>query len=330
MRLLVIGGTMFLGRHLVDAALEAGHEVTLFNRGKTNPDLYPDVTKLRGDRREGDLAAIKDGEWDAAIDTCGYFPREIRAITEILKDRVDHYTFVSSISVYADFSQPTDEQSPVDTTDDPEAVEMTNETYGPLKALCEQAAEDAMPGRVLVVRPGLIVGPFDVTDRYGYWPWRLAQGGEVLAPGPEDDVVQIIDGRDLAEWMVRVVDRQLTGVFNATSEPFTFAEMVEGARLAAGTDAGRVTWVDPKWLLEKEVAPWMELPVWIPQGIGSDAMHRSSVDRAVAEGLTFRPQKEIAADTLAWLRTRPAGTGWEHTLKPEKEAALLKEWHARG
>jgi 2'-hydroxyisoflavone reductase len=330
MKILVIGGTLFLGRHLVDAALAAGHEVTLFNRGKTNPDLYPDVTKLRGDRREGDLKALEGGEWDLAIDTCGYFPREVRAMTDVLEDRVGHYTFVSTISVYDDFSKPTDELSPVGVIDEPDTTEMSNEAYGPLKALCEQVAEDAMPGRVLVVRPGLIVGPHDPTDRYSYWPWRVAQGGEVLAPGPKDDVVQIIDGRDLAEWMVRAATRKLTGVFNATSEPFTFAEMVDGCREAAGSDAGEVTWVDPKWLLEHEVTPWMELPVWIPQGIGSDAMHRSSVDRAVAEGLTFRSPTVVARDTLDWLRTRPvADVQWQHTLEREKEVKLLEEWHSR-
>lgn len=328
MELLIIGGTMFLGRHLVDAALAAGHTVTLFNRGKTNPDLYPEVRKLRGDRRAGHLDALRDGRWDAVIDTCGYFPREVEALTAALGDRAGHYTFVSSISVYADFSKPNDELSPVGTTDEPEATEMTNETYGPLKALCEQAAEDALPGKVCVVRPGLIVGPHDPTDRYAYWPWRLARGGEVLAPAPPDQVAQIIDARDLAQWMVRLAEQRVTGVFNATSEPFRFEEMVDGCRAAAGSEA-EVTWVDPQWLLEQKVTPWMELPVWIPPGIGSDSMHRSDVHRAVEAGLTFRSQEETARDTLAWLRTRPPEGTWQHTLTPEREADLLREWHDR-
>ena len=183
MNLLILGGTVFLGRHLVEAALARGHAVTLFNRGQHNPDLFPEVERLRGDR-DGDLQALEGRRWDAVVDTCGYVPRVVRASAEMLAPNVDHYTFISSISVYADTSKPgIDEQAPVGTLDDPTTEEVTGESYGPLKALCEQAAEAAMPGRVLNIRPGLIVGPHDPTDRFTYWVRRVAEGGEVLAPG---------------------------------------------------------------------------------------------------------------------------------------------------
>ncbi len=213
MKLLVLGGTVFLGRHLVEAATARGHSVTLFNRGQHNPELYPEVEKLRGDR-DSDLSALQGRRWDAVIDTCGYLPRAVRASAELLADAVDHYTFISSISVYADFHTPAmDESAPVGTLADETVEEVTGETYGPLKALCEQAAERALPGRVLNIRPGLIVGPHDPTDRFTYWPVRVARGGEVLAPGRPHVPVQVIDGRDLAEWTVRMVEaRQVRGL----------------------------------------------------------------------------------------------------------------------
>src|SRR5579863_2076845 len=222
MKLLILGGTVFLGRSIVEAALSRGHEVTLFNRGLHNPDLFPEVEKIRGNRNE-DISLLQEGDrhWDATIDTSGYVPRAVQASAEALVGRVHHYTFISSISVFADFSKDgIDEQSPVGTLEDETVEEVTNESYGPLKALCEQAAERAMPGRVLVVRPGLIVGPNDVTDRFTYFPYRVAQGGEMLAPGEPEQQTQFIDVRDLAEWIVRMVEAGKTGTYNATGPDY--------------------------------------------------------------------------------------------------------------
>lgn len=216
MKILVLGGTRFLGRHIVEAALAGGHDITLFNRGQNNPDLFPEVEKLRGNR-DGDLSALQGRQWDAVIDTCGFVPRIVQASAALLADSVRHYTFISSISVYADFSKPAmNENAPVGTMQDESIEEITAETYGPLKALCERTAEKAMPGRVLHIRPGYIVGPFDPTDRFTYWPRRVATGGEMLAPGRPDSQIQFVDVRDLANWIIRMVETNRTGVFNAT------------------------------------------------------------------------------------------------------------------
>ncbi len=220
MRILILGGTVFVGRHLVEAALARGHEVTLFNRGQHGPDLYPGVEKLRGDR-DGGLDALRGRRWDAAIDTCGYVPRIVRASATLLANAVDHYTFISSVSVYPEaHTRHLDEDSPVGALDDESVEDVTPETYGPLKALCEQAAEGAMSGRALTIRPGLIVGPHDPTDRFTYWPRRVAQGGEVLAPGRPERPVQIIDARDLAAWTLQLVASGARGVYNATGPDY--------------------------------------------------------------------------------------------------------------
>src|SRR5579885_1733748 len=239
MKLLILGGTVFLGRHIVEAALARGHEITLFNRRQHNGELFPEVEKLRGDRN-GDLSALEGRRWDAAIDTSGYFPRVVRASAQKLSGAVDHYTFISSISVYADFTQVgMDENAPVGTLKDESVEEITGESYGPLKVLCEQAAEQAMPGRVLNIRPGLIVGPHDPSDRFTYWPRRLARGGDVLAPGRPERLVQLIDVRDLAEWNIRAAEARLTGLFNATgpSGELTMAQVIDACRNVAESDA---------------------------------------------------------------------------------------------
>src|SRR3954470_5339632 len=223
MKLLILGGTIFLGRYLAEAALERGHDLTLFNRGQHNSELYPDVEKLRGDR-DGGLDVLRGRRWDAVVDTSGYLPRLVRASAELLADAVEHYTFISSISVYPHFrSLGQDESAPVGTLDNPSVEEITGESYGPLKALCEQAVEQALPGRTLVVRPGLIVGPHDPSDRFTYWVRRVAQGGELLAPAGRDWHTQIIDVRDLAEWTLRMVERRQTGVYNATGPAYDLA-----------------------------------------------------------------------------------------------------------
>jgi 2'-hydroxyisoflavone reductase len=332
MKLLILGGTVFLGRHLVEAALERGHEVTLFNRGQHNPELFPEVEKLRGDRG-GDLSALRGRRWDAVVDTSGYIPRAVQQSARMLANAVEHYTFISTISVYAKLDAPgLDENTPVAMLDDPHVEEVTGETYGALKALCEQAAEEAMPGRVLVLRPGLIVGPHDPTDRFSYWVQRVARGGEVLAPGQPERQIQVIDARDLAEWNLRMVEAQQTGVFNATGPDGVLAigGFLDTCKAVTHSDA-QFTWADEAFLLEQGVAPWQELPLWMPS---SEEDMRSvlqvSIARATAAGLRFRPLADTIRDTYAWLAQRPADHEWRSGLAPAREADVLAAWHARG
>jgi|RhiMetdeSRZDD1v2_1073273.scaffolds.fasta_scaffold02401_12 nucleoside-diphosphate-sugar epimerase len=330
MKLLMIGGTMFLGRHTVQRAIESGHEVTIFTRGKHNPDLFPEAKKLHGDRN-GDLSALRGGAWDAIIDTCGYIPRGVTATTELLADAIDHYTFISSISVYPDLATPgIDETAPVATVEDETVEEVNETTYGALKALCEQAAERAMPGRVLTIRPGLIVGPHDPTDRFTYWPHRIAQGGAVIAPGSPDRPVQIIDARDLAEWTLRMVEAGRTGVFNATGPDYQLTmRMVVDASLAASGSQAEIVWVAEDFLLERNVTPWSDLPLWLPdtpEYAGFDAV---DCRKAFAEGLTFRSVEETVADTLAWDRTLREDRGLHGRITRERESELLREWAKR-
>jgi 2'-hydroxyisoflavone reductase len=328
MNLLILGGTVFLGRHLVDVAYMRGHSVTLFNRGQHNPDLFPDVERLRGNR-DGDLDALRGRKWDAVIDTCGYVSRVVRASAELLADAVGHYTFISSLSVYADTRKAgIDENDPVGTLKDESVEDITGETYGPLKALCEQAAEHAMPGRVLNVRPGLIVGPHDPTDRFTYWPVRVARGGDVLAPGRAERRVAFIDGRDLAEWIIRAIDLRLTGVYNADGPDYVLSmgQLLDASRQVSGSDANFV-WVDEKFLIDAGAAPWSEVPLWIPESDPDAAgFFAFSIDKALAAGLTFRSLEETIRDTLAWNAARPADREWRAGLKPEREAELLKRW----
>lgn len=325
MKILIIGGTRFLGKALVEAALARGHQVSLFNRGQTNPGWFPEVEKLHGDRNQ-DLSALNGRSWQAVIDTCAYYPRQVRSLLEILDGRIKHYTFISSISVYADFSQPgLDEKSNLATIPDPTIEEITNETYGALKALCEQAAETHLPGQSLVLRPGLIVGPFDPSDRFTYWPARVARGGEILAPVPDWNT-QFIDVRDLAEWNIRLVERGVVGIFNATgpAEPLSFRTLLETCQQVSHNQAS-FTWVEPEFLLNNGAAPWSELPLWLPgeENAGSDQV---SIQRALDQGLVFRPIKTTVRDTLTWESTRPAAHLWRAGLTPEKEAELLQAW----
>jgi 2'-hydroxyisoflavone reductase len=334
MKLLILGGTKFLGRHLAETALARGDEVTLFNRGQTNPDILPGAEKLRGER-DGGLDALRGRRWDAAVDTSGYVPRVARASAELLSDAVEFYAFTSSMSVYADFREPNDEGSKLATLEDESVEEVTGETYGGLKALCERAVEEVMPGRVLAVRAGLIVGPYDPTGRFTYWTERVARGGEVLAPAPPDRQIQFVDARDLAGWILRMCDARRAGVFNAAGPDYTLTmgRFLEGCREATGGDA-RFTWVGEQFLLERGVEPWGGLPLWIPE---SDEKHRcflaENCDKAIRAGLTFRPLAETVRDTLAWQRAGSPGflqeglVANEHALTPERERELLPAWH---
>jgi nucleoside-diphosphate-sugar epimerase len=327
-KLLILGGTVFLGRHIVETALQRGHKITLFTRGERNPDLFPDVEKLRGNH-DGNLAPLEGRRWDAVIDTSGYVPRVVRASAELLKDAVAHYTFISSISVYAGFETPNmDETAPVGTLADEGVEEITGETYGPLKALCEHAVEEVMPGRALIIRPGLIVGPHDPTDRFTYWPRRIARGGEVLAPDRPDRATQFIDARDLADWTVRMAEAGATGTYNATgpAERLTMGQLLDVCNTAGGGSAA-FTWASEAFLLDAGVGPWIELPLWVPEseGAGFDSV---SIAKALAAGLSFRSLEETVRDTLAWDAARPADTQRRAGLDAEKERETLRRWHA--
>ena len=300
----------------------------MFNRGKTNPDLFPEIEKIHGER-DGDLSALQDRLWDAVIDTCGYVPRLVQRSAEALAGRVEQYTFISSLSVYVDSSQlGVDENAPLGTLDDPTTEEVNGDTYGPMKALCEQAAETAMPGRVLVVRPGLIVGPHDPTDRFTYWPHRVAQGGEVLAPGRAGREVQFIDVRDLAEWIVRMVEQGKTGVFNADGPAgqVTMGDVLAACASESGSDAA-FTWVSEAFLLEQQVRMWMEMPLWVPESQPEYAgFFAFDIRRAIAEGLTFRPLADTVRATLAWDASLPPDRVMRAGITRERESELLAKW----
>jgi 2'-hydroxyisoflavone reductase len=321
MRLLILGGTLFLGRHLVEAALARGDEVTLFNRGRTNPELFPTVEKLGGDRDTGDLEALRGRTWDAVVDTSARVPRWVRDTARSLAEAVEHYTLVSSGSVYVDTSSPgTDETGEVHVLVDETAEEITNaETYGALKALCERAAEEAMPGRALNVRTGLVVGPYDNSGRFTYWVHRIARGGDVLAPEPRDQPVQFIHARDLADWILRAAEDCLGGVFNATgpAEPLTMERFLEECRAATGSNANLV-WRDANALEESGVEPWSDLPLWLGTDPTIQGFLSVDVSKAIAAGLRFRPLVETVRDTL-----EKAETTADAGLDPLRERELL-------
>ncbi len=327
-KLLLLGGTGFLGPALVETARARGHVVTLFNRGKTRPELFPDVEKLRGDR-DGKLDALRGRRWDAVIDTSGYVPRIVRMSAELLAPAVERYLFVSSISVYPeDVKAGADEAAPVQALADP-ASEDVKAHYGALKAASERAAEAAMPGRVAAVRPGLIVGPGDPTDRFTYWPVRLDRGGEVLAPGDGSDPVQLVDVRDLAAWMVLLAERGDTGTFNAVGPPERLAmrAMLEGVRRAIGSRAALV-WIPRSFLRDRGVSPWSDLPAWVPASEGGFASLSNA--RALAKGLRLRPVPDSARDGLAWWKAQSANAAGKLRagLSPEREREVLAAWRA--
>ena len=333
MRLLIIGGTHFLGRALTEAALDGGHDVTLFHRGRTYADDFPRARHLLGDR-DGGLDALGSETWDAVIDTCGFVPRLVRAAAARLHDRVGLYTFISSVSVYADplpFGATEDARRIV--LADPAVEAVTPETYGGLKTLCEDAALEAMHGRALLLRPGLIVGPYDVSDRFPYWPRRIARGGRVLAPGRPERGTQFIDARDLAAFTLRTTERGIAGTFHVTGDALPFGALLDTCRATLHADA-TFEWVDEDFLLAQSVTPYTELPLWLP---AEDAAH-DAVDctRARAAGLTSRPLADTVRDTVAWdiahpmeSRPRKAGAPVSASMRTEREAELLALWDAR-
>jgi 2'-hydroxyisoflavone reductase len=333
MRLLILGGTHFLGRHAAEEAIRRGHDLTLFNRGRSAPDLFPEAERLRGDR-DGGLDPLRDREFDAVLDTCGYVPRVVGQSVELLRGATGRYVFVSSESVYATSRQDgvVDEDGRLHDPPAPE-VEDVMDHYGGLKVACERVVQTGFGSDAVVVRPGLIVGPHDPTNRFTYWVRRLheANDGEpVLAPATPDRQVQFIDARDLAAWILDLIERGTTGVFNADgpATPLTMADALDACATAAGT-APPIEWVDEAFLLEHKVEPWMGLPLWIPED-DPEGLAVFDNGRAVAAGLTFRPAAETASDTLAWELGRspgPLGEMWAG-IPREQERALLAAWRA--
>lgn len=336
MRILILGGTGFTGPYQVRYALSRGHKVTTFNRGKTHPGELPnDVEQLIGDRN-GKLEALKGRQWDVVIDNPTTLPAWVRDAAAVLKGNVDRYVFISTISVYSDIKDAgVDENSPTQKYDGPDPYKETLEamkasgykTYGPLKALSEQEAEKAFPGKALIIRPGLIVGPHDETDRFTYWPVRIDRGGEVVAPNTPNDPVQFIDARDLAEWTIRMAEQRQTGVYNATgpARPLTVGGMLDGIKDALHANAS-FSWIPSDFLKRHKVEAWSDLPVWAGDELG---LSRTNIQRALSKGLTFRPLAESARDTLAWFKTLPPErqSKLRAGLTPEREAEVLAAWH---
>ena len=330
LRVLILGGTGFIGPHQVRYALARGHRVTLFNRGQTNPQLFPEVEKLRGDR-DGDLEALKGREWDVVIDNSATIPRWVRDSAQLLKDRVGQYIYISTLSVYQGFPEPgMDETAPVRELADPTIEEVSGRTYGGMKVLCESEAERAFPGRATVLRPGLIVGPGDRTDRWTYWPVRIECGGEVLAPGDPTRLVRYIDARDVSEWCVRLAEDGVTGTFNTVGprSHLSMAAMLYGIRAVLSNEIS-FTWVSEEFLAEHGVRAWSDMPAWLPRE-GNEGYGSVSRDRAIANGLMFRPLAVTARDTLDWWNSLPKErrSNPRAGLPAERERQVLAEWHA--
>jgi 2'-hydroxyisoflavone reductase len=338
LEILILGGTIFLGPAIVEAATRRGHKVTLFNRGKHNADWFPELEKLRGDRdpNKGDgLKALAGRKFDAVIDDCGYFPRHVKASAELLAPNCGHYTFISSISCYAKNDvEGANEDADVATMPDPTLEEMGKnyEYYGSLKALCEQAAEAAFAKRACVIRPGFIVGPKDTTDRFTYWSVRVVRGGNVLAPGAPTDPVQVIDVRDLGEFAVHAAENATAGRFNACGpgEKLTMGTLLESCARAAGTQLS-TTWVPAEFLAEQGEQGDGGIPIWVPYTGETKGFHTWSNQRAVDAGLKFRAIDDTVAATLAWWYEQPAERRKQLRagLSPEGEAKILEAWSKR-
>ena len=361
MKILILGGTRFLGRHLAEQALALGHAVTLMHRGRSGPSLFRQAEHRIADR-DGDLSALDTGEWDSVVDTSAYVPRQVRAVAARLAGRVGQYQLVSTISVYADVDAVgggrVDETGALQTLVDPGTAPSTNPstapstnpitetvtgaTYGGLKVLCEQAALEGFAGHCLISRPGLLVGPHDPSGRFSWWVQRLLRGGQVLAPGDPATAVQFIDARDAAAWHLLQAARGTTGIFNLTgpAQPLTISGLLQAARDTLNP-AAQLMWVGEKFLLDAGVAPWSDLPVWLPQA--QAGLHRIDIQRALATGLQCRPLADTLADTAGWLQEAAAkapGTAAAAAdanlspprpavgLAPEREAALLQAWQA--
>lgn len=339
MRILILGGTGFTGPEQVRYAVSRGHKVTVFNRGKTHRSQLPEgVEQLVGDRN-GQLDALKNRQWDVAIDNPTMLPAWVRDAAQILKGNVERYVFISTISVYADNSKPdSDETAALAKYEGADPMKETRETvmasgfklYGSLKALSEQEAEKWFPKQALIIRPGLIVGRGDESDRFTYWPVRIDRGGEVLAPGNPADPVQFIDARDLAEWTIRMAENRETGTYNATGpdKPLGMGDMLQGMKSTLNSNAN-FTWVNADFLEQQKVSPWSDMPVWVPPRGEEGGLSRTSIKRALAKGLTFRTLADTTTETMKWFKSLPAERQAKlHAgLAPEREAEVLAAWH---
>lgn len=346
LNILILGGTGFTGPEQVEYALARGHKVTLINRNKTRPDFFKGkVQQLTGDLN-GDMSALKGRKFDVVIDNPTTSPAWVRNVAQYMKGNTDHYIFISTISAYAndkavwaDESDPTHELPPgLDPYVDMSTLDPKNrgQYYGPLKAYSEKEVQKYYPDRFTIIRPGLIVGPLDSSDRFTYWPYRIDKGGEVLAPGNGNDPVQFIDVHDLAEWMIRVAENRTMGIFNATgpAKPLTMAEMLYGIK-AVTTAGAQFTWVPWEFLTAQKVRGWSNMPVVIPDGPDNAGFSRRKIDKAIAAGLTFRPLAVTAKDTIDWNKTRPAAAlqalaeGRTSGLSAQREADILAAWKAK-
>jgi len=340
MNILILGGTGFTGPFQVKYALSRGHNVTVFNRGRTHPGELPkEAEQLIGDRN-GQLDALKGRKWDVCIDNPTTLPVWVRDAAQILKGNVDRYVFISTISVYADNSRPgMDESGPLAEYAGSDPMKETQATlranmslYAPLKVQSEKEAEKWFPKKTMVIRPGLIVGPGDESDRFTYWPVRVERGGEVLAPGTPKDGVQFIDARDLAEWTIRMVELGATGIFNATGPDYklTMGKMLDDIKTAIRSDA-QFTWVDADFLLTQKVRAWSDMPVWVAPRGGETGFSQISVKKALSKGLTYRPVGDTAQATLEWFKKQPAErqAKLRSGISAEREEAVLAAWHAK-
>jgi 2'-hydroxyisoflavone reductase len=324
MKFLILGGTVFLGRHIVETCLARGHTVTMFNRGQRNAHLFPHVEKLHGDRN-GDHSALRGHAFDAVIDCSGYTPAQLQSAAEALGVALPYYLFVSSVSAYTLPSAATeyDESAPL------AEGEPSDLSYGVQKARAERAIDAAYPGRVAIVRPGLIVGPHDPTGRFTYWPLRAARGGDVLAPGRPQRPVQWIDVRDLAEWIVHLAEHRIVGAFNAVTpaHAYNMNALIEACYRVAQIEA-RVHWVDDDTLARYDVAPWSMMPLWIPERDEASALMLAKSDKAIEHGLQFRSVDDTVSATLLWAQTQLASgdnLGLQNTLSIERETHILRD-----
>ena len=339
MKLLILGGTRFLGRHLVVVAQARGHEVTLFNRGNYSSEGLGAVESIQGDRHT-ELHRLKARRWDAVVDTSGHLPRAVRAAAEVLAQEVERYVFISTQNAYKDVSVPGIDETYPRTTLTTEQLDRANaidtsgqpsygQLYGGLKALCEQAVKEMMPNRALIIRPGLIVGPHDYTDRFTYWPVRVARGGEVLAPGRPERFIQFIDVRDLAEWTISMIESKSKGTYNAHGKPntLTMQDLLDACKSATGSDA-QFTWLSEDFLLQEKVAAWSELPLWLPEDAAPHLKGFMFISpaKAIAAGLNFRPLTETIRDTLTWYQSARSDDELKAGLDRDKESSLLSKW----
>jgi 2'-hydroxyisoflavone reductase len=330
LKILVLGGTGFIGPHMVREALRRGYEITLFNRGKTNSTLFPDLELLVGDR-DNKLDALKGREWDAVVDNSGYVPRHVADSARLLSPAVSQYVYISTIAVYASFAQPNDEESPLATISDESVEEVTGETYGPMKALCEKRAAAEIEGdRLTILRPTYICGPGDHTDRFSYWPIRTMKGGEMLWPGTPDDKTQIIDVRDLANFVVDSIEQRITGTYNTVTPAgsYSMGDLLTDCMAVTATEV-TATWVSASFIEEQIGEGRRSLPIWAPPGGEYAGVAHVSGERAVARGLHNRPVRETARDLISWWKTLPEERtqNFRAGLGSEREAELLALWH---